>query len=83
MGSFGGGTPAGEEESMTRKTEPRFAIRVDHGLPTEKTLEHPLHIERAERVAARAVSQHGRHETAEILDPVDGTPVISYARLSI
>lgn len=58
---------------------PRYAIRVDPGMTTEKTLEHTLPIERAERVARRAVSQYGLHDIAEVLDET-GDVAITYAR---
>ena len=56
----------------------RFSVRVGGNTILPATLP----IERAERVARRAVSQYGRYDLAEIIGS-DGEPFITYARITI
>lgn len=56
----------------------KYSIRLDES----QLLGVRLPIERAERVARRAVGEHGRFNTAEILD-ADGEVVSAYARLDL
>mgnify|MGYP003616315925 CR=1 FL=1 len=58
------------------KREERFSIRLNDGT----VLPAPLPLERAERVARRAVSEYGRYDVAEIIGD-DGEPFITYARI--
>ena len=56
------------------KRAERFSIRLDDG-----TVLPALPLERAERVARRAVSEYGRYDVAEIIGD-DGQPFITYWR---
>ena len=53
------------------------SIRLNDGT----VLPAPLPLDRAERVARRAVSEHGRYDVAEIIGD-DGEPFITYARIN-
>lgn len=65
---------------LTRK-EQRVSILLDRDLPSERLMEGTLSITRAERVCLRAIGEHGRFQTAELLLPGESEPVLSYARL--
>lgn len=57
------------------KTPERFSIRVG-----ETMLPFSLPIDRADRIARRAVSKYGKYDLAEIIGP-GGETFISYLRL--